>query len=263
MHQTNGEELLEMYLNAFTMSFDPHTDYMSPRTQKNFEIAMSLELEGIGASLMSEDGYTVVKKIIPGGAAAKDGRIKINDKIIGVGQGDEGEIVDVVDMKLSDVVEMIRGKPGTVVRLEVIARQRRAKEIYKITREKIALTDSEAQGKVFEAGKKPDGSPYRIGVIDLPSFYRDTEAERRGDPDFKSATRDVRAILDDFRQKGVDAVDSRSARQRRRCAERGHQPHRACSSTRAGGSGEGPDGPRPPALRLRLEASPGRVRWSC
>ena len=205
MHQTNSEELLEMYLNAFTMSFDPHTDYMSPRTYQNFKIAMSLELEGIGASLMSEDGYTVIKKIIPGGAAAKDGRIKINDKIIGVGQDDEGEIVDVVDMKLSDVVELIRGKPGTTVRLEVLP-VKGPKAIYKITREKIALTDSEAQGKIFEAGKKADGSPYHIGVIDLPSFYRDTEAESRGDPNFKSATRDVQAILDGFRQKGVDAV---------------------------------------------------------
>jgi carboxyl-terminal processing protease len=206
MHQINGEELLEMYLNAFTMSFDPHTDYMSPRTQKNFAIAMSLELEGIGASLLSEDGYTLVKKIVPGGAAAKDGRIKIDDKIIGVGQDDAGEMVDVVDMKLNDVVDMIRGKGGTVVRLEVLPADGSPKKIYNITREKIALTDSEAQGKTFDVGRKPDGTPYRIGVIDLPSFYRDTEAEHRHDPDFKSATRDVRVILDKFRSQGVDAV---------------------------------------------------------
>lgn len=206
MHQINSEELLEMYLNAFTMSFDPHTDYMSPRTQKNFAIAMSLELEGIGASLMSEDGYTVVKKIVPGGAAAKDGRIKLEDKVIGVGQNDEGEIVDVVDMKLSDVVDLIRGKRGTSVRLEVLPANGKPKTVYKIMREKIALTDSEAQGKVFDVGKKPDGTAYRIGVIDLPSFYRDTEAEHRGHADFKSATHDVRAILDDFHAKNVDAV---------------------------------------------------------
>jgi carboxyl-terminal processing protease len=206
MHQISSEELLEMYLNAFTMSFDPHTDYMSPDTQNNFEIAMKLKLEGIGASLMSEDGYTLVKKIIPGGAAAKDGRIKLDDKIIGVGQGDNDEIVDVVDMKLSDVVKMIRGKPGTKVRLEVMPADGSGRKVYVIARERIALTDSEAQSKIFDAGRKPDGSPYRIGVIDLPSFYRDTEAERRGRLDFKSATRDVRVILDDFRAKGVDAV---------------------------------------------------------
>ncbi len=206
MHQTNNEELLEIYLNAFTMSFDPHTDYMSPRTYTNFKMQMSLELEGIGASLMSEDGYTTIKKIVPGGPAAKDGRIKIDDKIIGVGQGEEGEIVDVVDMKLNDVVDMIRGKPNTVVRLEVVPANGSGKTIYKIVREKVALTDSEAQGKVFDIGKRPDGRPYRIGVIDLPSFYRDTDAEHRGSSGFKSATHDVRLILDDFRSKGVEAV---------------------------------------------------------
>lgn len=206
MHQTNGEELLEMYLNAFTTAFDPHTDYMSPRTQKNFQIIMSLNLEGIGASLMSEDGYTVIKQIIPGGAADKDKRIKLNDKIIGVGQNSEGEIVDVVDMKLNDVVDLIRGKPGTTVRLEIIPAAGSGKKIYKIAREKIALTDREARSKVFDMGKKPDGSPYRVGVIDLPSFYRDMEGEHRGQVDFKSTTRDVRVILEDFRSKGVDAV---------------------------------------------------------
>ena len=206
MHQTNSEELLEIYLNSFLMSFDPHTDYMSPRTYTNFKIQMSLELEGIGASLMGEDGYTTIKKIVPGGPAAKDKRLKIDDKIIGVGQDDQGEIVDVVDMKLNDVVDMIRGKPNTTVRLEVVPANGSGKKIYKITREKIALTDSEAQGKVFDIGKRPDGRPYRIGVIDLPSFYRDTDAEHRHNPAFKSATHDVRVILDKFRGEGVDAV---------------------------------------------------------
>jgi carboxyl-terminal processing protease len=206
MHQIDGDELLEMYLNAFTTSFDPHTDYMSPDTQKNFDIAMSLELEGIGASLMSEDGYTVVKKIIPGGAAAKDNRIKPEDKIVGVGQNDEGEMVDVIDMKLNDVVKLIRGKRGTAVRLEVIPVGSTARKVYKIVREKIELKDSEAKGEVFDAGRKPDGKPYRIGVIDLPSFYRDMAGDRRGVPDFKSTTHDVRNILDNFNRKGVDAV---------------------------------------------------------
>ncbi len=206
MHQIDSEELLEMYLNAFTTAFDPHTDYMSPDTQKNFAIAMSLELEGIGASLMSEDGYTVIKKIIPGGAADKDNRVKVEDKIVGVGQGDSGEIVDVVDMKLNDVVKLIRGPRGTVVRLEVIPATGGEHKVYKIVREKIELKDSEARGEVFDAGRKADGTPYRIGVIDLPSFYRDMDGDRRGDPDFKSTTHDVRLILDDFNRKNVDAV---------------------------------------------------------
>ena len=206
MHQVNSDELLEMYLNAYTTSFDPHTDYMSPESQKNFDIAMRLKLEGIGASLQGEDGYTIVRQIIPHGAADKDGRLKMEDKIVGVGQNDEGEMVDVVDMKLNDVVKLIRGKRGTVVRLEVIPDDATERKIYKITREKIELTDSEAKGEIFEAGRKSDGTPYRIGVIDLPSFYRDMEADRRNDPDFKSATRDVRVVLDDFNRKNVDAV---------------------------------------------------------
>ncbi|MCE5267530.1 MAG: carboxy terminal-processing peptidase [Planctomycetaceae bacterium] len=205
MHQMSSDELLELYLNAFTTAFDPHTDYMSPDTQKNFEIAMGLNLEGIGASLMSEDGYTVVKKIIPGGAADKDGRLKLEDKIVAVGQGDDGEMADIVDMKIGDVVKLIRGKPATFVRLEVIPASGK-RQIYRIAREKIELKDSEAQGKVFDVGRRPDGAPYRIGVIKLPSFYRDMAGERNHVADFRSTTRDVRVILDDFNRRGVDAV---------------------------------------------------------
>lgn len=206
MHQTDGEELLEMYLTSLTSSFDPHTTYMSSSTLENFEIAMRLELEGIGAALKSDDGYTVVHKIIPGGAAEKDGRLKIQDKIVGVGQGVDGEIVDVVDMKLSDVVKLIRGKRGTVVRLEVQPVGKAERKIINITRAKIELKDSEARGEVFEKGQKPDGSPYKLGVIDLPSFYMDMSGARQGLPDYKSTTRDVRRILDDFNDQGVDAV---------------------------------------------------------
>jgi carboxyl-terminal processing protease len=207
MHQTDSNELLEMYLNAFTYSFDPHTDYMSPDSQKNFKIIMGLGLEGIGAQLQaSDDGYTVVKKLIPGGAAAKDGHLKVEDKIIGVGQNGDGEVVDIVDMKLNDVVKLIRGKPGTTVRLEVIPADGSPRKVYKIAREKIELKDSEARGKIFEVGRKADGKPYRIGVIDLPSFYRDMDGERKGLVNFRSTTRDVLVILEDFKQKGIDGV---------------------------------------------------------
>ncbi len=205
MHQTDADELLETYLNSLTTSFDPHTDYMSPSTQENFDIMMRLELEGIGASLQSDDGYTVVKHLVPGGVADKDGRLKIEDKIVGVGQADEGPIVDVVDMKLNDVVKLIRGPKGTVVRLEVLT-PANEKKILKMTRQKIELKDSEAQAKIFEAGKRPDGTPFKIGVINLPSFYMDMTGARKGIPDFKSTTRDVKVILDDFNKQGVDAV---------------------------------------------------------
>ena len=208
MHQTDGEELLEMYLTSMTSSLDPHTSYMSPRNLENFEIMMRLELEGIGAALKSEDGYTVVEKIIPGGAAEKEGHLKVADRIIGVGQGTDGAIEDVVDMKLSDVVDKIRGKKGTIVRLEATTGATGPRKTVQITRAKIELKDGEAQFKIFPAGKKPDGTPFRIGVIDLPSFYMDMSGAKLGLPDFRSTTRDVRKILESFNAdpNGVDAV---------------------------------------------------------
>jgi carboxyl-terminal processing protease len=205
MHQTNADELLEMYLNSLTTSFDPHTDYMSQKHYDNFNIMMRLELEGIGASLQWDDGYTVVKHLVPGGVAEKDGRLKVEDKIVGVGQDKEGPIADVVDMKLDDVVDMIRGKPNTVVRLEVISPSGE-KKLLILTRQKIELTDSEAKGETFQVGKRPDGTPFKIGVINLPSFYNDMGGARRGETSYRSCTRDVRAILDDFNKKGVNAV---------------------------------------------------------
>jgi len=205
MHQTDADELLEIYLNSLTTSFDPHTDYMSPSTQENFDIMMRLELEGIGASLQADDSYPVVKHLVPGGAADKDSRLKVEDKIVGVGEGAEGPVVDVIDMKLNDVVKLIRGKRGTIVRLEVLTPGGERKTL-NITREKIELKDSEAKGEIFEAGKRPDGAPFKIGVIDLPSFYMDMTGYRRGLADFKSTTRDVRVILEDFNKKGVDTV---------------------------------------------------------
>jgi carboxyl-terminal processing protease len=206
MSQTDEQELLEMYLTSLTTAFDPHTTYMSPSSVENFEIMMQLKLEGIGASLQGVDGYTVVKKIIPGGAAEKEGQLKLEDKIIAVGEGESGELVDVVDMKLNDVVKMIRGKHGTVVRLQAISLKDPKPHIIKITREEIQLKDSEARGKVFDAGHKSDGKPYKVGVINLPSFYMDMEGARHGDPNYKSTTRDVRRILDEFKQQSVDAV---------------------------------------------------------
>ena len=136
MHQIDSDELLEMYLNAFTMSFDPHTDYMSPDTQKNFDIAMSLELEGIGASLRARTATRWSRRSSPAAPPPRTAGIKVDDKIVGVGQGDEGEIVDVIDMKLSDVVKLIRGKRGTMVRLEVMpADGTRAKDLQDHPRE--------------------------------------------------------------------------------------------------------------------------------
>lgn len=206
MRQFNDAELVEMYLTAITTSYDPHTTYMSQATMDNFRIALSLNLEGIGAQLADEDGYATIKKVIPGGAADRHGKLKEDDQIVSVGQGEAGEMNDVVNMKLNDVVKQIRGEAGTKVRLGVKSPGSPETKIYTITRAKVELNDSAAQGKIFEAGEKPNGQTFKLGVIDLPSFYMDMEAARSGDPNFRSTTRDVRRILDDFNRKNVDAV---------------------------------------------------------
>jgi carboxyl-terminal processing protease len=205
--QTNNDELLEMYLTAMTTGFDPHSTYMAPSSLDNFEIQMRLKLDGIGASLRSEDGYTKVHQIIKGGAADQDGRLKEGDEIVGVGQGSEGEIEDIMDMKLNDVVDRVRGKRGSVVRLEVRPVDNpKDREIYTMTRQEIKLTESEARSVIVPWGTKANGQPYQVGVISLPSFYMDMDAARAGDPNYKSTTRDVRRLLNDFNAKGVDAV---------------------------------------------------------
>ncbi len=206
MGQFDGEEVTELFLTSLTTAYDPHSTYFSQSTFDNFMIQMRLNLEGIGASLQSEDGVTVVKRIVPGGAADRHGKIKVEDRIVSVGQGESGEMVDVADMKLDDVVALIRGAAGTTVRLGVMPEGSSEIKTYSIVREKIELKDSEAQGQVFDAGTKSDGSAYKIGVIDLPSFYSDMEGARLGLADYKSTTRDVRRVLEEFKKDGVDAV---------------------------------------------------------
>jgi carboxyl-terminal processing protease len=204
--QTDDDELLERYLTAMTSAFDPHSSFMSPSTLDNFTIQMKLELDGIGASLRGVDGYTVVQNVIPGGAADKNGGLKPEDKIVGVGEGANGPMEDIVDMKLNDVVKKIRGKRGTVVRLEVEPKDGGGRKTIAITRDRIELKDSEARSQIIERGKKADGTAYRVGVIQLPSFYMDMDGARLGRDQFKSTTRDVRRLLEEFKTKGVDAV---------------------------------------------------------
>ena len=206
MHQMTADELLETYLSSLTSSFDPHTSFMSPGTLENFEIGMRLQLDGIGAQLKAEDGYTTIVELTPGGAADRDGRLKAKDRVVGVGQGPEGDIVDVVDMNLNEVVKLIRGKRGTIVRLKVIPVGETAPKIYDITRAKIELKDAEARGEIVEHGTKADGAPWRFGVINLPSFYMDMAGAQQGQAEYKSSTRDCKRLLDEFRQKGVDCV---------------------------------------------------------
>lgn len=208
--QTDGDELLERFLTAVTSAFDPHTTYMSPSNLDNFKIFMRLNLEGIGAALQQDfdDGSTVVSNVVKGGAAAKHGKLKKDDRIVSVGSGPDGEMVDVSEMKLNDVVIRIRGPAGTVVRLGVIPKDSKEVQIYNITRAKIELEDSAARAEILERGQKPDGSRIKVGFISLPSFYMDMEAARdhEGDGDYRSTTRDVRKILKEFTSKSIDVV---------------------------------------------------------
>ncbi|WP_235908323.1 carboxy terminal-processing peptidase [Roseiconus nitratireducens] len=201
----SNDDLLEAYLTSVTSAFDPHSTYMSPSTLEDFNISMGLRLQGIGAALREKDGNTVVMQIIPGGAADQDGRLKPDDVIVSVGQGDGGEMVDIVEMPLKDVVSLIRGNAGTLVRLGVKVGGKGAMEVYKITRAKVELEQSAARGKVIEH-KMPGGETRKIGFINLPSFYMDMQAAREQRPDFRSSTRDVRRILEEFKGKGVEGV---------------------------------------------------------
>lgn len=199
------DDLLEAYLTSVTSAFDPHSTYMAPKTLDDFNISMGLELQGIGAALREKDGNTVVMQIIPGGAADGDKRLKPDDVIVSVGQGVEGPMVDIVEMPLKDVVGLIRGNAGTIVRLGVKAGGKGAMEIYQITRAKVELEQSAARGKILEH-KMPGGEIRKIGFINLPSFYMDMQGARENRTNFRSSTRDVRRILVDFRSKDVEGV---------------------------------------------------------
>jgi carboxyl-terminal processing protease len=206
-HKTEEHEVLEMYLSAMTSSFDPHSSYMSPRTVNDFQIQMRLSLEGIGAALRSEDGYTIVAQIVPGGAAQVDGRLKVNDKIIGVATDDKAQMEDVVEMKLTKVVDRIRGKAGTKVRLKVVTEAAGETMEYELTRQKIELKSSEVKGEIIKTDDRLKGTQARIGVIHIPSFYRDFGGAENGEDNFKSTARDVKQVLRSFKsQGGVDAI---------------------------------------------------------
>lgn len=202
---TDTDDLLEMFMTAVTMGFDPHSTYMSASTLEDFQISMNLQLEGIGAALREKDGSTVVMSVIPGGAADQDGKLKPDDVIVTVGQGAEGDMIDIVEMPLKDVVDLIRGPAGTIVRLGVKPGGKGTMETLKITRARVQLEESAARGKVIDH-QLPNGATKKIGFINLPSFYMDMEAARLQRRDYRSSTRDVRRILDEFRASGVEGV---------------------------------------------------------
>ncbi len=210
LHRTKqlaSKDVFQIFINAYTQTIEPHTSYMLPRLAENFDIRMRLSLEGIGAVLTVEDEYTVVIKTVPGGPAGQSGMVHPGDRIIGVGQGKSGEIQDVVGWRLQDVVDKIRGPKGSVVRLQVLSEESGssgAAKTIELVRNKIKLEDQAAQKTVIE---KPDGkTPVRIGVIEIPAFYRDFDGASRGQKDFRSTTRDVRKILEELQAEKVDGV---------------------------------------------------------
>ena len=207
LEQYNAQDVFAVYANALTSQFDPHTSYFSPRRAENFDIDMRLSLEGIGAVLQNEDEYVKVVRVVPAGPADQQSDLKAAELIIGVGQGDEGPMTDVIGWRLDDVVDLVRGKKGTVVRLDVIPAAGRADEVRRlvITRKEVRLEEQAAQSKIIEINDL-EGSPRKIGIIDIPAFYLDFDAYRRGDPDFRSTTRDVAKLVDELDAAGVDGL---------------------------------------------------------
>ncbi len=204
--QIRSEDAFQLYVNAFAATYDPHTQYFSPRNSENFNMEMSLSLEGIGAVLRSEDEYTSVVRIVAAGPADKTGALHASDKIISVGQGRRGSLIDVVGMRLDDVVQMIRGPKGSRVRLEVIPNDSPdgTSKIIEIVREKVKLEEQSAQKKILTLNE--GGQTRRLGVIEIPTFYLDFQASQRGDPNYRSTTRDVRKLLEELRGEDVDGL---------------------------------------------------------
>ncbi|WP_448092219.1 carboxy terminal-processing peptidase [Pseudomonas lini] len=207
LDQTRAEDIFQAYINTFAMSYDPHTNYLSPDNAENFDINMSLSLEGIGAVLQSDNDQVKVVRLVPAGPADKTKQVAPADKIIGVAQGNK-EMVDVVGWRLDEVVKLIRGPKGTVVRLEVIpasnAPNDQTTKIVPITREAVKLEDQAVKKSVLNL--KQDGKDYKLGVIEIPAFYLDFKAFRAGDPDYKSTTRDVKKLLTELQKDKVDGV---------------------------------------------------------
>ena len=202
--QIKSNDVFQSFINAYTSAIEPHSYYFTPRSSENFDITMKLSLEGIGAVLRAENEYTVVQKIIPGGPAEHGGELRTEDRIIGVGQGLQGDLTDVVGWRLDDVVDMIRGAKGSVVRLEILPERAAAKGLSKviaITRDEIKLEDQAAKSEIIQLD---NGGA--IGVIKVPAFYSDYTAQQAGKQDYRSTTRDVRRLLEELQHSDLDGL---------------------------------------------------------
>ena len=203
LNHQKPEDAFQAYMSAVTTSFDPHTSYFSPDEYENFQIDMSRSLEGIGAKLQTESEYTVINEIIPGGPVFKTNLLKKGDKIIGVGQGASGEIVDVLGWRINDVVKLIRGKKGTIVRLNVLPASQAGRgpaKTVQLLRDKVDLEEQAAKKSIIQEGGK------KIGVISIPSFYLDFEGQQKNASNYNSTSRDVARILNELNVEHVDGV---------------------------------------------------------
>jgi carboxyl-terminal processing protease len=207
IEQFQSEDVFQIYMNSLSECFDPHTSYFSPKNFDDFKIQMSQAYSGIGARLTTEDDYTVVKEIIAGGPASKSDALHEDDKIIGVGQDEQGEIVDVVGWRIDDVVQLIRGEKETVVRLQIRdsgSMPGAPADTITLTRDKVKLEDRSAEGRVIKISQ--EDKDFHFGVIDIPSFYSDFDGKNAGEKDFKSTTNDIKKILENFYTDTLDGV---------------------------------------------------------
>jgi len=205
--QARSEDAFQAYMNAFAGMWDPHTSYFSPRTSENFNINMSLSLEGIGAVLQADNEYTKVVRLVPGGPASKNGQLQPADRIVSVTQEDEEKPVNVIGWRLDEVVDLIRGPRESVVTLEVIpsdAPDETVTQSISIKRDEVKLEEQSASSEVIELDRQ--GETFRIGVINIPTFYADFKAMQDGDPNYKSTTRDVRNLINDLKEEGIDGI---------------------------------------------------------
>jgi len=207
MDQVNNDDVFETFMNAFAHTLDPHSSYLSPRNSEEYRIQMSLSYFGIGASLQVEDDYVTVSNIIPGGPAAIDGQLQPKDRIIGVAQGGDGDMVDVVGWRLDDVVQLIRGPADTVVRLQIMpagALPGASEKVLSLTRNQVKLEEQAAKSQIVTVPR--DGRDWSIGVIEVPSFYRDYRALSTGDKDYTSTTKDVKRLIGELEEQGIDGL---------------------------------------------------------
>lgn len=205
--QRDSDDVFEAFMNAFAHTLDPHSSYLSPRKSEEYRIQMSLSYFGIGASLQTEDDYVQIVSIIPGGPAAIDGRLGPKDRIAGVAQGADGTMTDVIGWRLDDVVDLIRGEADTVVRLQIIpagALPGSSEKEITLTRGQVKLEEQAAKSDIITVPR--DGRDWSIGVIEVPSFYRDFRALSNGDKDFTSTTKDVKQLIADLEAQGIDGL---------------------------------------------------------